>query len=199
MADTEVQPGLRIALFGGTFDPVHNAHLTIAREAAVRFRLDRVLFVTAGNPPHKAPGTTTSFEHRHRMVELACAADSRFVASRLEQGPGKSYSIDTIEQVRKTLAAGDDLFFLIGADAFAEIGAWFRSDEVIKAAGFIVVSRPGYDYPVPAGARVHRLETLALPVSSSRIREGFQNGACIQDAPEAVVAYARANGLYSPR
>jgi nicotinate-nucleotide adenylyltransferase len=93
----------------------------------------------------------------------------------------------------------DELFFLIGADAFAEIGTWFRSAEVIGAVEFIVVSRPGYDYPIPGGARVHRLETLALPVSSSRIRESFQNGSVIENVPEAVVAYARANGLYTAR
>jgi nicotinate-nucleotide adenylyltransferase len=199
MADTEVQPGLRIALFGGTFDPVHNAHLTIAREAAARFHLDRVLFITAGNPPHKAPGATTSFEHRHRMVELACDGETGFAPSRLEEGAGRSYSIETIEKVTRTLAPGDKLFFLIGADAFAEIATWYRSADVIAAVDFIVVSRPGYDYPVPPGARVHRLETLALPVSSSRIRESFQNGSIIENVPEPVVAYARANKLYSTR
>lgn len=199
MANTEVQPGLRIALFGGTFDPIHSAHLTIAREAADRFKLDRVLFITAGNPPHKAPGATTPFEHRHRMVELACAADSRFMPSRLEQGAGKSYSIETIERVKQTVADGDELFFLIGADAFAEIGTWYRSAEVVGAVEFIVVSRPGYDYPVPAGARVHRLETLALPVSSSRIRKCFQDGGSVEDVPDAVAAYARQQGLYCSR
>ena len=190
---------MRIALFGGTFDPVHNAHLTIAREAAARFHVDRVLFVTAGNPPHKAPGATTSFEHRHRMVELACAGQRGFAPSRLEEGPGRSYSIETIEKVTRTLAPGDKLFFLIGADAFAEIATWRRSADVIAAVEFIVVSRPGYDYPVPPGARVHRLETLALPVSSSRIRESFQNGSVIENVPEPVAAYARARKLYSAR
>lgn len=190
---------MRIAIFGGTFDPIHHAHLTIAREAAERFGIGRVLFVTAGNPPHKAPGATTPFEHRHRMVELACEADNRFVPSRMEQGTAKSYSVETIEKVKQSLAMDDELFFLIGADAFAEIGTWFRSAEVIGAVEFIVVSRPGYDYPIPGGARVHRLETLALPVSSSRIRESFQNGSVIENVPEAVVAYARANGLYTAR
>lgn len=196
MADNEVQPGLRIAIFGGTFDPIHNAHLTVAREAASRFQLDQVLFITAANPPHKAPGATTSFEHRHRMVELACSGDAHFVPSRLEEGAGKSYSIETIRKVQRTLSKDDTLFFLIGADAFAEIGTWYRSADVIESVEFIVVSRPGYGYPVPTGARVHRLETLALPVSSSRIRECFQNGGTIKDVPPAVVEYARAKQLY---
>ncbi len=199
MGETERSSGLRIAIFGGTFDPIHNAHLRIAREAAERFALDRILFVTAGNPPHKAPGATTSFEHRHRMVELACAIDSRFVPSRLEEGDGLSYSIETIERVKAGLGPDDRLYFLIGADAFAEVGTWYRASEVLVAVEFIVVSRPGYDYPVPAGAKVQRLETLALPVSSSLIRKGIQAGTPVDDLPESVGRYAERHGLYSAR
>ncbi len=199
MEETERVSGLRIAIFGGTFDPIHNAHLRIAREAAERFALDRVLFVTAGNPPHKVPGATTSFDHRHRMVELACAGDARFVPSRLEEGVGLSYSIDTIEKVKTGLKPDDRLYFLIGADAFAEVGTWYRSKEVLAAVEFIVVSRPGYDYPVPDGARVQRLETVALPVSSSLIRKGIQEGNRVDDLPESVGLYAERHGLYSAR
>ena len=199
MGDTATDTGLRIAIFGGTFDPIHNAHLRIAREAADRFKLDRVLFVTACHPPHKAPGTTTAFEHRHNMVELACLADQRFFPSRLEEGSGKSYSIETIEKVRAEITALDRLFFLIGADAFADIGTWYRAGEVLGSVEFIVVSRPGYDYPVPAGAVVHRLETLALPVSSSMIRKGLRNGVRVDDLPASVVLYAEQHGLYLVR
>jgi nicotinate-nucleotide adenylyltransferase len=187
---------VKYAIFGGTFDPIHNAHLRIAREAADRFGLDRVLFVTAGNPPHKAAGSTTPFEHRHHMVEMACAADPRFVASRIEEGAGKSYSIDTILKVKGSLAHGDELFFLIGADAFAEIQSWHRSADVVRAVEFIVVARPGYDYPVPAGAKVHRLETLALPVSSSEIRRLLDSGQQVQELEPGVIEYIRNNELY---
>jgi len=89
---------MRTAIFGGTFDPVHSAHLVMAREAAQQLSLDSVLFIPAGNPPHKH--ADTPYEHRYRMVELACAADPHFVASRLEEGREKSYSIHTIERVR---------------------------------------------------------------------------------------------------
>ncbi len=78
---------MKTAIFGGTFDPIHSAHLEMARQAADQFALDRVLFIPAGNPPHKH--ADTPFEHRYRMVELACAADPRFVASRLEEGERK--------------------------------------------------------------------------------------------------------------
>jgi nicotinate-nucleotide adenylyltransferase len=187
---------VRIAIFGGTFDPIHRAHLTAAREAADRYALDRVLFVIAGDPPHKPSGTTTPYEHRHRMVELACAADPRFAASRIEDRPGKSYSIGTIARVKQALAPEDRLFFLIGADAFAEIGSWYRAEEVLAAVDFIVVSRPGYEYPVPPGARVHRLETLALPVSSSEVRQKLERGEACPELPAEVLPYVAAKGLY---
>ena len=189
----------RIAIFGGTFDPIHNAHLSVAREAADRFQLDQVLFVTSANPPHKPSGATTPFEHRHRMVELACQADSRFAASALEDRPGKSYSIDTIQAVRASLAPRDQLFFLIGADAFAEIETWRRAADVLAAVDFIVVSRPGYEYPVPNGARIHRLETLALPVSSSTIRRDFESGRRPAELPAPVAEYAERHCLYASR
>ena len=129
---------MRTAIFGGTFDPIHRAHLRVAQEAADRFGLDQVLLITSGNPPHKPAGATTSYEHRHRMVELACECDLRLKASRLEAGRLLSYSYDTIQLVRASLAAGDELLFLIGADAFAEIGTWYRADEVVRAVEFIV-------------------------------------------------------------
>src|SRR5262245_28752059 len=119
---------MRTAIFGGTFDPVHSAHLLMARRAAEQFSLDQVLFIPAGNPPHKE--ADTPYEHRFRMVELACFADPRFIPSRLEEGRAKSYSIHTIERVR---AANGDLFFLIGSDAFEEISTWHRWQEVVLA------------------------------------------------------------------
>ncbi len=187
--------GLRLALFGGTFDPIHCAHLTVAREAAVLFSLDRVLFVPAANPPHKA-GTGTPYEDRLAMVRLACAEEDRFEPSDLERGPRKSYSIDTIERVKAGLAPADVLFFVIGADAFAEIGTWHRTADVIQAVEFIVVTRPGHEYATPAGARVHRLDTLALPVSSSEIREKLAKGLPVPELPASVQEYIRSRGLY---
>src|ERR1051326_6924552 len=108
---------MRLAMFGGTFDPIHNAHLAIARAAADRFDLDCVLFVPAARPPHKSGFTHAPYEDRVRMVQLACSGESRFEVSRIEENTDCSYSIDTIEKVRARLAPGDDLFFIIGADA----------------------------------------------------------------------------------
>jgi len=187
---------VKLALYGGTFDPIHRAHLTVAAEAADRFHLDQVWFVTAGQPPHKPAGSTTPYELRQRMVEIACAADPRFHAPRLEEAAGASYTIHTVERVRASLAPGDQLYFLIGADAFAEIGSWYRSEELLDMVEFIVVSRPGYEYPVPAKARIHRLETLALPVSSSEIRRTLEQGEASDELPEPVAEYIHSHALY---
>jgi nicotinate-nucleotide adenylyltransferase len=182
---------MRTAIFGGTFNPIHAAHLVMAREAADQWSLDRVLFVPAGNPPHKHAGTP--FEHRYRMVELACAADPRFVASRLEEGAEKSYSIHTIERVQ---AEGGDVFFIIGSDAFAEIDTWYRWQDVVRAVEFIVVARPGHPIVSPPGARAHRLDTVASPVSSSEIRHALSRGETPAELPPAVAEYIRTHGLY---
>ena len=182
---------MRTAIFGGTFDPIHTAHVVVAREAAETFSLDRVLFIPAAHPPHKDTGA--GYEDRYRMVELACAGEPRFVASRLEEGAAKSYSINTIERVN---AANGQVFFIIGADAFAEIRQWHRWQDVIRAVEFIVVARPGHAFTIPDGARVHRLETVALPVSSSEIRQELARGEPAVDLPPAVAEYIRARGLY---
>jgi nicotinate-nucleotide adenylyltransferase len=206
---------MRTAIFGGTFDPIHSAHLEMARRAADQYRLDRVLFIPAGNPPHKH--AEASFEHRYRMVELACAADPRFVASRLEEGAAKSYSIDTIERVKAAIAtpaaapapnaaatavpnpgANSDLFFIIGSDAFAEIQSWRRWEDVIRAVEFIVVARPGHEVACPPGARVHRLDSVELPVSSSDIRDALGRGESPVELPTAVGNYIRDHRLYRP-
>jgi len=186
---------LRLAIFGGTFDPIHCGHLAAAREAAGICSLDRVLFVPASLPPHKEGATAAPFEDRYRMVELACKGEPRFEASRVEAGQESSYSIRTIERLRAERPA-DVLFFLIGADAFGEIKTWHRWREVLQAVEFIVVSRPGYAYEIPEHARVHRLDTLRLPVSSSDLRRKLAAGQTPVELPPEVLEYIRAHGLY---
>jgi nicotinate-nucleotide adenylyltransferase len=188
---------MRVAIFGGTFDPIHSGHLAIARQAADRFHLDRVLFVPAARPPHKGGATYAAYEHRIRMAQLACQTDPRFEASRLEEGTERSYSIDTIEKVRAHhLAAGGDLFFLIGADAFAEIATWRRWRDVVRSVRFIVVSRAGIRYAVPEGAAIERLDSLAIPISSSEIRRKLALGQRPTEVPEAVLRYIAEHHLY---
>jgi nicotinate-nucleotide adenylyltransferase len=188
--------GRRICLFGGTFDPIHNAHLQIADEARQRFDLQKVLFVPAANPPHKDGTHLTPFEERFQMVQLACEPYPEFSASRLEEGEERSYTIDTLERFRPQLQPGDELFFLIGADAFDELKTWKRWQEVLKLTCFIVVSRPGRTYGIPEGASVLRLDDLCLPVASTTIRARLQAGQPTPELPTAVRRFIDSHGLY---
>jgi nicotinate-nucleotide adenylyltransferase len=188
--------GERICLFGGTFDPIHNAHLRIALESLKALQLTQVLFVPAGHPPHKQLSQITPYEHRFRMVELACAGWRCFVASRLEAGDNYSYSIDSVKKLRQSLSAADRLFFLIGSDAFDEIETWHRWRDLVREVEFIVVSRPGAEFRIAPGARVHRLEGLALPVSSTGIRDRLARGEPTPEIPPKVRGYIEEHSLY---
>lgn len=184
----------RTAIFGGTFDPVHNAHIAMARAARDRFALDRILFVPASSPPHKNGLTDASFDDRVRMLELACADEPAFHVSRIEQDSSPSYSILTIERL---LAAGEGpLAFLIGADAFADIRTWRRWQDVVRLVEFIVVTRPGSEYSIPDGARVSELDGINLSVSSSGIRDSIERGDPAIPVPPAVLTYIREHRLY---
>lgn len=183
------------AVFGGTFDPIHRGHIAVATAAADRFGLDEALLIPAGNPPHKEGRTRTAFHHRLRMAELACAADPRLRVSAMEEGSARSYSILTIERLKRE-RPGERMYFLIGADAFSEIETWFRWRDVLNEADFLVVSRPGSQYDIPEGARVHRLDDLEIPISSSEIREQLRAGERPETLDPAVLAYIREYGLY---
>ncbi len=197
ISTSNVHAAERICLFGGTFDPIHIGHLRIANEALKAFSLSRVLFVPAANPPHKNPAAVTPYEDRFRMVEIACAPYPCFAASRLEAGSERSYTVDTLERVRtEMMQPGDELFFLIGADAFNELTTWKRWQDVLKLTQFIVVPRPGGSYTIPEGAMVHRLDGLELPVSSSAIRERLASGETVAEVPVEVREYIENRELY---
>ena len=196
MREPETTIRSRIAIFGGTFDPVHSAHLTVAREAVVQFGLSKVMFVVAANPPHKNGPLLTSYEHRYRMVELACYGAPEFEPSRLEEDEEISYSIQTIEKVKAVTGEETLVYFLIGADAFAEIKMWHRWSDVVREVAFIVVTRPGHHYSTPPGSTVYRLDTLAMPVSSSDIRARVTAGERPPELPAAVMDYIRKHALY---
>jgi nicotinate-nucleotide adenylyltransferase len=188
--------GRRICLFGGTFDPIHEAHLRIAQEALATFSLDTVLFIPAANPPHKDPSAVTPYNDRLRMVEIACAPYPRFEPSRLEESAERSYTVDTLRRFRPQLAAEHELFFLIGSDAFEEIETWKNWREVVAMTEFIVVSRPGAEFRIPEQARVHRMPGLHLDVSSSTIRAQLAAGEPTPELPARVRRYIEERGLY---
>lgn len=188
----------RTAILGGTFDPVHNTHLAIALAAANTFGLKKVLFVPAGNPPLKSR-TQASWHHRLKMLELAVAAagDPRFEVSEIEQPAAdgaRSYSILTVE---KLLQKGlGPLSFIVGADAFADIGKWRRAEELARLVEFIVVPRPGCAYVTPPGATVRELPAPLSPDSSSAVRASLRAGSPAVPVPEPVLGYIRQHGLY---
>jgi nicotinate-nucleotide adenylyltransferase len=187
---------LKLAIFGGTFDPIHEGHLALARAAAARFGLDRILLVPAARPPHKSGVTHAPYADRVAMAELAVAGEPRFEVSRLEEHTERSYSIYTIDKVRATLAPGDLLYFLIGADAFDELQTWHRWRDVVRDVRFLVVSRPGHPYEAPPGAQFDRIDDLEVPISSSEIRRAIAAGEHPAGLPGAVLTYAESKGLY---
>ena len=139
---------MNVALFGGTFDPIHLGHLAVARAARERFKLAQVHFVPAHIPPHKQSQPITAFSHRYAMVALGTAGDAGFLTSLLEspeQAPdGANYTVDTVARFRRKLGKRDRLFFLIGIDAFLDIAHWREPERLLSEVEFVVVSRPGF-------------------------------------------------------
>ena len=216
---------MNIAIFGGTFDPIHAGHLAAARAAQCRFHLDRVLFIPTGNPPHKIHDRLTDYAQRLAMVAVACADEPRFIPSTIEAPTADGsprYSIDTVRAVRRKLRQHDRLFFLVGADAFLDLPHWREFRRLLDAVEFIVVPRPGFDadalrqVPPPDLRRMRRLaqkaETIRLrhgaihllpgvdaPVASREIRLAVRARKPITGLVSKLVEeYILKEGLYSP-
>jgi nicotinate-nucleotide adenylyltransferase len=185
----------RVGLFGGTFDPIHTAHLSMAEAAREQCGLARVLLVPAANPPHRKQGAHAGFEDRYRMVEIACMGNPSLVPSRLDEGPGKSYSLLMVERFLSETRETEP-YFIIGADAFAEISSWHRWRDLARLVTFAVIGRPGAEYQVPPDTRVHRVDGVNLPISSSEIRAELAAAADITDLPAGVLDYIRQHHLY---
>lgn len=140
---------MRIAFFGGTFDPPHRGHLAIAQAAADRLRLDRILFAPVGNQPLKQDSSVAGFEDRVAMVQLAIADDARFQISIIDAPRNDdlpNYTIDTICQLKESLQPDDQLFCLVGADSFLSLPHWHRAAGLLAACDFIIASRPRFDF-----------------------------------------------------
>jgi nicotinate-nucleotide adenylyltransferase len=135
-----------VAIFGGTFNPIHFGHLSIAEEIRTKFNLDKIIFVPTNQPPHKDPSDLVSPRQRWLMTHLATVSNPCFEVSTFEiDNGGKSYSIDTIKHFHKHFGDKVKLHFIIGADMLVEIASWKNIGEILKLCRFIVVSRPGYD------------------------------------------------------
>ncbi len=140
---------MKIGLFGGTFDPIHWGHLRSAEEVREALSLDRILFIPASNPPLKRKQPGASARDRLEMVRLATAKNRGFAVSTVEMSrPGKSYSIDTIRYFAGRLSPKDSLYFILGIDAFRQIGWWKDFREIFPLCHLVVTSRPGCDAPL---------------------------------------------------
>ena len=193
-----------LGIMGGTFDPIHVGHLAVAEEAREALELDSVLFVPAGQPPHKPAGSVSAVEHRLAMVELAIADNPAFELSRLEvDRAGPSYTVDTVEALARD---AEDLVLILSAETFGELPSWHEPERLFDAARMAVVPREGYPAPDPAWlteafpgreTRVAYLEGPRLGLSSTAIRERVATGRSIRYlVPAAVEAYITEHDLY---
>lgn len=136
---------MKLGIFGGTFNPIHMGHLYIAEQTCKRLPLDRVMFLPSGDPPHKPAETLAPAPHRLEMVRQAIENQEQFVLSDFEiHAQDKSYSIDTMQHFKKTLK--EELWFMVGLDAFQDIPSWKSAEELLVTTNFAVISRPGHSF-----------------------------------------------------
>jgi nicotinate-nucleotide adenylyltransferase len=179
---------------GGTFDPVHNAHLAMARAAREALALDKVLFMPTGNPRYRTPAVASG-EHRLAMLRLAVGDNDSCEIDARELAPGASgYTVDTLRELRLELGADTELWLLMGADQYTKLDTWHRPHDVKRMAKLAVFARPGS--PPPRNAKVIPLEPMN--VSASAIRGRIARGEDISAlVPPAVAGYIAQHRLYA--
>ena len=211
-----------IGIMGGTFNPIHFGHLRAAEEVAESLQLQQVIFIPAAKPPHKSEVGLVSFDHRWHMMELATAGNPLFVLSDLEhQRPGISYSVETLTQLAQDHGGGEELYFVLGLDAFVELPTWKSYRELFSLCHFVVVARPGFSpeslgamlnkqvtdrysfdsqvqgYLHPQLHAVYYREVTLLDISSSTIRRLLAAGGTVRYLlPKKVEEYIQQHGLY---
>ncbi len=211
----------RIGIFGGTFNPIHHAHLRIAEEIREAFSLTGVVFVPAATPPHKPLADELPFADRLEMVRRAVADNPFFTVSDLEsRREGKSYSIDTIMAFRDQYPDGQ-LFFIMGGDSFAEFSTWKRYTDIFASCNIVAITRPGTatslleGLPVAlahefcyhaaeqrlvhcSGHAVYYMEGTQMDISSTTIRSLIKQGKSVRYLlPAAVQHYISEQRLYA--
>jgi nicotinate-nucleotide adenylyltransferase len=212
---------MTLGVLGGTFDPIHHGHLAAAAAAQQSLDLAAIVLVPSRIPPHRADPVGASAEQRYEMASLAAAERPGWRASRIEIGrEGRSYTYDTLVELQKS-SPSTQLFFILGADAFAEIATWFRFPDVLDLANFVVVSRPGITLDslrerVPSAfkhhppcspsalrdlvseeTRVILVESNTPDISSTDIRRRVRARQSLSGlVPDTVAEYIRAQRLY---
>ena len=198
---------MRVALFGGSFDPPHHGHIAIATAAADVLDLDKVFFAPVGRQPLKPEGAPASFADRLAMVELACRTDPRFAMSDLDaprSDGSPNYTVQTLTTLHEAVPDAR-LFNLVGADSFLNLPRWHEPERLLELAEWIVVSRPGFPLANPSAlgltpqqrGRVHLLQTVHEDVAATNLRERLEAGdPCADVLDPAVSAYIQAHHLY---
>jgi nicotinate-nucleotide adenylyltransferase len=198
---------MRVALFGGSFDPPHHGHIAIARAAADTFALDRVLFAPVGHQPLKSDATPAPFADRLAMVDLACKADPRFFPSEVDAprpDGAPNYTVNALAVLSERMPEAQ-LFNLVGADSFLNLRRWHDPERLLELAEWIVVSRPGFALDDLSALRltarqrkrVHLLQTVHEDVAATDLRERLDRGdPCSDVLGPAVAAYIKAHRLY---
>lgn len=193
----------RIALYGGTFDPVHSGHLEIARRVSELFEIEKVLFIPAQVAPHKVGKPVTKPIHRYAMLALATQNDPRLLISTFElDAPDRRYTVDTVEHFQRVLGESTELFFIMGADSWSEISTWREWERLLRIVNHIVVTRPGYevDKTLPSrAARVFFTDAVMKDVSATNIRRlvaAARFDELAELVPEPVAEYIRKYELY---
>ena len=191
---------MRLGVMGATFDPIHHGHLVAASEVQTRFGLDEVVFVPTGQPWQKDAREVSPAEDRYLMTVVATASNPRFTVSRVDiDRPGPTYTIDTLRDL-KTQRPDDELFFITGADALAQILSWKDADELFDLSHFVGVTRPGYvlsESGLPAD-RVSLQEVPAMAISSTDCRARVERSEPVWYlVPDGVVQYINKYRLYA--
>ena len=194
----------RIALYGGTFDPVHIGHLEIARRISTLFEIEKVVFIPAQVAPHKVGRPVTEPIHRYAMLALATQDDPQLVVSTFElDAPDRRYTVDTVEHFERELGDSTELFFIMGADSWSEITTWREWERLLTMINHIVVTRPGYEpsksHVGSLGERVVFTDAVMIDVSATNIRklaseERYEELAGLLPGP--VLEYIRKYGIY---
>jgi nicotinate-nucleotide adenylyltransferase len=193
----------RIAVYGGTFDPVHLGHLEVARRVSELFEIEKVVFIPAQIAPHKIGRPVTEPIHRYAMLALATQDDPRLVISTFElEAPDRRYTVDTVAEFERRFGAATELFFIMGADSWSEITTWREWERLLKMTNHIVVTRPGYEVPpAPAGlsARIFFTDAVMKDISATNIRRLASEGRHEELAglvPQPVANYIKKYEIY---
>ena len=195
---------MKTGILGGTFDPIHNGHLTIAEEAMKTYQLDRILFMPAGNPYLKSE--VTDYETRARMVESAIEGIPCYTLSRLEDSTENTYTFETLHALH-TLYPDDTLYFIVGADSVLHMENWRCPEAIFRSCIILAARRPGYrdtgliskieELRKRFEADIRMLPCEAVDVSSTSIRANLREGKGIRDmVPESVARYIAEHSLY---